>query len=88
MSEFCKICSAETTFIFNGKILNKYNINYFRCPNCDFIQTENPYWLEEAYGSAISSLDIGLVGRNIKTQSLLRIYSIFTLLSLSQIFKY
>jgi hypothetical protein len=29
-----------------------------------YVQTENPYWLEEAYNSAITSLDIGLLKRN------------------------
>jgi hypothetical protein len=33
---------------------------------CGFVQTENPYWLEEAYSSAIARSDIGLISRNIK----------------------
>jgi len=68
MSELCKICAHKTEFIFEGKLLKKYNIRYFRCPKCDFIQTENPFWLEEAYNSAISSLDIGLINRNLRNQ--------------------
>ncbi|MEI6674203.1 MAG: class I SAM-dependent methyltransferase [Verrucomicrobiota bacterium] len=28
------------------------------------MQTEEPYWLEEAYSSALSALDVGAVGRN------------------------
>jgi hypothetical protein len=47
-------------------ILNKYDIRYFSCKNCGFIQTETPYWLEEAYSSAIARSDLGLIGRNIK----------------------
>jgi 2-polyprenyl-3-methyl-5-hydroxy-6-metoxy-1,4-benzoquinol methylase len=31
------------------------------------MQTEKPYWLGEAYSSAISDLDIGLVSRNVNT---------------------
>lgn len=30
-----------------------------------FLQTEEPFWLQEAYSSAISSLDTGIVQRNI-----------------------
>lgn len=60
----CKICNAETTKIFEKNVLLKYNVSYFQCTACDFVQTEEPYWLEEAYNSAITSLDIGLLYRN------------------------
>lgn len=61
----CKICSHKTEKIFTFKILTKYNISYYRCDNCLFIQTEEPYWLEEAYGlGAISALDVGIISRN------------------------
>ena len=45
-------------------MLAKYTVKYYQCPNCKFIQTENPHWLNEAYGNAITTLDIGLVYRN------------------------
>lgn len=61
----CKICSSTTQPIFNTTILNKYSIQYFACDHCRFIQTEKVYWLDEAYSSAISSLDVGYVTRNI-----------------------
>lgn len=50
----CKICNKTTKKIFTAKILNKYNIGYFSCPNCKFIQTEEPYWLEESYKDSIA----------------------------------
>lgn len=61
----CNICKTESKVLFKGLLLNKYKVDYFKCPNCDFIQTEKPYWLDEAYSSAIADLDIGLVSRNI-----------------------
>ncbi|MBU4370175.1 class I SAM-dependent methyltransferase [Candidatus Parcubacteria bacterium] len=61
----CKICNNPTRFLFNKKVLNKYDAEYFQCENCGFIQIKNPLWLNEAYKSAISSLDTGLVARNI-----------------------
>lgn len=64
--EICKICGSKKEKIFNKKILGKYEISYFKCSNCGFVQTEKPYWLEESYSSAITSLDIGLVNRNIQ----------------------
>lgn len=60
----CKICKLEPHKFAEARILNKYDIQYFQCSNCEFIQTENPYWLEEAYSEAIAFSDVGLVYRN------------------------
>jgi hypothetical protein len=46
-------------------ILLKFDVKYFRCTSCRFIQTEVPYWLDEAYSEAISSLDVGIMQRNL-----------------------
>ena len=48
----------------SGTVLTKYRIDYWRCSNCEFWATEDPYWLKEAYGSAISVLDTGILQRN------------------------
>lgn len=61
----CKICKSNSIEIFNTTVLNKHLAKYFKCPSCGFIQTEEPYWLSEAYNSAISTLDTGLADRNI-----------------------
>lgn len=60
----CKICNAQANPIYRGKILNKYEIQYFYCSSCNFMQTEEPYWLEEAYSEAISISDTGVMARN------------------------
>jgi hypothetical protein len=60
----CKICSSETRMTFSASVLKKYTVNYFKCSYCGFIQTEEPYWLDEAYSNAITRLDIGLIYRN------------------------
>lgn len=60
----CKICKSHAKLFTTYKVLNKHNIEYFRCNNCGFIQTEEPYWLNEAYSEAISSTDIGMINRN------------------------
>lgn len=46
--------------------MHKYAAEYFKCNHCGFIQVESPHWLEEAYTSAITAHDIGLLHRNIK----------------------
>ena len=61
----CKICNAKTANIFDATILAKYNIKYFQCQNCGFLQTEEPYWLEESYRESINISDTGYMSRNI-----------------------
>lgn len=67
----CKICGTESSLYDSATILNKYNVQYFRCPHCGFIQTEEPYWLPEVYTSAITSSDIGLIQRNVSLSRIL-----------------
>jgi len=47
-------------------VLRKHTVGYFRCPSCGFVQTEPPYWLDEAYSSALSSYDTGVMQRNLR----------------------
>jgi hypothetical protein len=61
-----KITGGHTTLLFEAKVLSKYDVKYYRCNDTGFIQTEEPYWLDEAYSSAITRLDIGLPYRNIQ----------------------
>ena len=51
--------------MFQKRLLFKFDVTYYRCDGCGYIQTEHPFWLDSAYSSAIASLDIGLVQRNI-----------------------
>ena len=60
----CKICNNLMDKFDKAKVLNKYDVQYYRCLDCGFICTEEPYWLDEAYSSAIASTDIGLIMRN------------------------
>ena len=61
----CKICLNESEPFDKAILMNKYEVKYFRCPHCGFVQTEDSYWLEEAYSDAIADSDIGLISRNI-----------------------
>ena len=60
----CKICSGNAELYSVKKVLGKYDVKYYQCIVCRFIQTEDSYWLNEAYDNAITKLDIGLVYRN------------------------
>jgi hypothetical protein len=48
-----------------AQVLSRHQVHYFRCDYCGFIQTEPPYWLDDAYAAAITKSDLGLVGRNV-----------------------
>jgi len=65
----CKICSGSAIKIFKGRVLNKYVVNYYKCIKCGFIQTEDPFWLKEAYSNAIANQDVGLVHRNLQVST-------------------
>lgn len=60
----CKICNTVTSEFDTKTVLGKYKARYYQCPHCGFIQTEEPFWLDEAYNNAITHLDLGLVYRN------------------------
>ena len=71
----CKVCESDSHHLAVAKVLCKYEVDYFKCSNCGFVQTEEPYWLEEAYSQPIASSDVGLAFRNLSfsqiTQNLL-----------------
>lgn len=74
----CKICSHNSKKIFSAKIMKKYHIDYFFCWNCNFLSTEEPYWLKEVYTSPISKFDTGCIQRNINiSKNLIILLSIF-----------
>lgn len=62
----CKICGDKSVKIFDAEVLGKYSVDYYQCQGCKFIQTEDPYWLSEAYSSAITAIDVGLIYRNLQ----------------------
>jgi Methyltransferase domain len=60
----CRVCGGATRIAFSHTILRKYSCDYYHCETCGFLQTQEPYWLDEAYSSAIAAADTGLVRRN------------------------
>jgi len=66
----CRLCGASASGLFQNVVLNKYPVSYFRCAECDLIQTEQPDWLDEAYATAICASDTGAINRNVLTARL------------------
>ena len=66
----CRICESNAErFATSDNILRKYIANYYRCPNCDFIFIADPFWLPEAYATALAKADTGALHRNVTTAS-------------------
>jgi hypothetical protein len=62
----CPICSTLMVSFAQALLLGRHTVDYYNCPQCDFIKTENPYWLEEAYSEAITRSDVGAAARNLQ----------------------
>jgi hypothetical protein len=67
----CRVCESTTYRCFTNRILSKYDVAYYFCDNCGFLQTQRPYWLDEAYADAIAAEDVDLVGRNLRMRRIL-----------------
>ena len=63
----CKICDSTSKPVFSALVLGKYQVQYFECPRCEFVQSEEPFWLNESYSSAINDEDTGIMMRNIQS---------------------
>jgi len=61
----CRLCGGETAALFERTVLAKYPVRYHQCLSCGLTQTDEPTWLEEAYGEAIHSTDTGVLARNL-----------------------
>jgi hypothetical protein len=67
----CRLCAhapLEPTCV--QRVLGRHDVRYFHCRACDLMQTEPPYWLDEAYQS--SALDTGAIQRTRNNADLAR----------------
>lgn len=62
----CRICNSDTKIAFREKVLSRHNADYYHCKDCGYLFTEEPYWLNEAYESAINISDTGIIYRNLQ----------------------
>lgn len=61
----CPISGQPAPLAFNALVLGRHTVRYHYCESSGFLRTEPPYWLADAYTSAIASTDTGLVQRNL-----------------------
>ena len=65
VSTTCRVCNKTVEAIFSTVLLQKYSAQFFKCSQCGYVQTEEPYWLEEAYKASINDSDTGMIMRNL-----------------------
>lgn len=63
MNACCRVCGQLSGYLWRANLLGR-DVSYYECPQCAYIQTESPHWLDEAYSSAINSSDTGILARN------------------------
>ena len=61
----CKVCGSNAREKFQAQVLQRYPVWYYHCDHCGFLQTEDPYWIAEAYKNSISITDTGVLARNV-----------------------
>lgn len=66
----CRVCGQDSRYVFTTKVMKKHDVKYYVCDQCEFMQVEEPYWLDEAYASPINLTDTGIISRNLN-------YSVF-----------
>src|SRR5690349_19486614 len=59
----CRLCGGTAVLAFRKTMLGKYDVGFFRCGNCESLQSEKPYWLDEAYSPAVDAIDTGAAQR-------------------------
>jgi len=70
VNEQCKVCDSALRPFGTGRVLGRHDVRYYRCESCGFVQTEPPYWLREAYATALIPADVGVVQRNLALAAL------------------
>jgi 2-polyprenyl-3-methyl-5-hydroxy-6-metoxy-1,4-benzoquinol methylase len=59
----CRLCGAESKYYGRQTVIGKYRVAYYECTACGSLETENPYWLDEAYRVEGLGLDVGACQR-------------------------
>jgi hypothetical protein len=59
----CRLCGDWAAFVFKLRTIDRYDVSYYRCSQCNSLQTEPPYWLSEAYSEAVTAIDPGAAQR-------------------------
>lgn len=59
----CRVCAGQSNYAFSNGVIG-HQVSYFDCPSCGYLQTQEPFWLDQAYSRAINEVDTGIMFRN------------------------
>ncbi len=62
----CRLCGGDAPPAFRKLVLRRHDVSFHRCGTCGSVQTEQPYWLDEAYAIPGVHVDVGIASRTIK----------------------
>ncbi len=68
----CRLCGESSCHLATMAVLGGHVAELFQCPACGYAQFASPHWLEEAYRDAITSTDLGLLQRCIRSARRIR----------------
>ena len=63
----CRLCGVPSHRAFDHTVLGRHQVGYFTCEGCGSLQTEPPYWLDEAYAIEGVHIDVGQAARVLQT---------------------
>ncbi len=62
----CRLCDGNVRLYGKQAVLGRHRVSYFKCDSCLGLQTEQPFWLDEAYASHAPNFDAGGCERNLE----------------------
>jgi Methyltransferase domain len=69
----CNLCNAACECRGSYRILGRHRADFWQCLECGYGFLNEPFWLPEAYASAITSVDIGPLNRCIETSRIVKV---------------
>jgi hypothetical protein len=69
VSALCRLCGGTLSERFTLRVLDRHEVAYLLCEGCGSLQTQRPYWLADAYASALAAIDTGAVERCLRCQA-------------------
>lgn len=62
----CRLCGGQARHAFDKIVLRKHKVRFYRCTTCGSVETQKPFWLDEAYSIPGVHVDVGIASRTIK----------------------
>lgn len=75
----CRLCDAPAGEQFELTLIGRHRVRFFECGQCGSLQSETPYWLDEAYANSnLAMLDTGAAQRNLNNVTAVYIWARMT----------